>query len=257
MKIKSISSIIFVLVLFALILSCDDDDEIVEPEIAVCGDVNHDGNITIVDLAILDAYLFSGGSLVATGRPDVDGLYGVTTSDYEYLFNFIYLGGAEPNCTSVVVDSVLPVSSDTLFFEELMVPPGNDRWLVKLLVNNPESFERLTLPIHFDCATSDIVCDSIIRILPIAKIREDIPVFGASDGLIDSLDQIVLISFVDLPAAPSDSRRDLAYYYFSLTSSVDTQYILIDTTAYPPNHFPIMSKFNAPNTNALTPRIVF
>jgi hypothetical protein len=241
-----------------LLLSCgDDDDEIVEPEIATCGDVNHDGSITIVDLAILDAYLFDGGSLVGTGQPDVDGLYDVTTNDYEYLFNFIYFGGAEPNCTSVVADSVLPLSDDTLFFEELTVPPGNDQWLVKLQINNPNTIQRLTLPIHFDCATSDIVCDSVIRIMPVAKIREDIPEYGASDGMIDSLNQIVLISFVSLPAAPSDIRRDLAYYYFSLTENVETQFILIDTTTYSPNHFPIMSKFDAPNTNALTPRIIF
>lgn len=257
MKIKLISSIIFMLFLFTFLLSCDDKDDIVEPEIAACGDVNHDGSITIVDLAILDAYLFEGGSFVGTGQPDVDGLYGVTTNDYEHLFNFIYFGGAEPNCTSVVVDSVLPVSNDTLFFEELTVPPGNGAWLVKLNINNPEMIVRLTLPIHFDCATSDVVCDSIIRILPVAKVREEIPVYGASDGMIDTLNQKVLISFVGLPAAPSDIRRDLAYYYFSLTSSVDTQYILIDTTTCPPNHFPIMSKFNAPYTDALTPRIIF
>jgi len=252
MKTKLFASIL-IMALIAIIAGCDDDVNILPVESVDCGDVNGDGQITLLDITILDAYLFGGTTQAHAEASDIDGLAGITTNDYEYLANFIFQGGTSPNCTALVSDTILPISADTLYFANPKVAPNNDTWTIRLFILNTTPIDRLTLPFSFTCSTSPIFCDSIVRRSLIPKITDSKPVqYG---GLIDTAGQRAILSYGDIIATAAGDMQPLADIYFCLTASADTQLIVIDTTTYPPSHFPILSRFVAPNTSAFTPEV--
>jgi hypothetical protein len=65
----------------------------------ICGDVNSDGHVNILDITFLISYLYKGGP--APGQPDaanVNSDGAINILDITYLISFLYKGGPEPNC---------------------------------------------------------------------------------------------------------------------------------------------------------------
>jgi hypothetical protein len=66
----------------------------------VCGDVNADGDVNIVDVTYMISYLLkSGPDLCPELMGDVDLYRGVSISDIVYLINYVLKSGPEPVCT--------------------------------------------------------------------------------------------------------------------------------------------------------------
>jgi hypothetical protein len=66
----------------------------------ICGDVNNNGNVDILDITYLISYLYKGGPTpnpIETG--DVNSSGSINLLDITYLIVYLYKGGPEPNCT--------------------------------------------------------------------------------------------------------------------------------------------------------------
>jgi hypothetical protein len=69
------------------------------PESYVCGDVNGDGVINLLDINFLINFIYKGGPApVPLERGNVDGLPGINLKDITLLINFIYKSGQAPVC---------------------------------------------------------------------------------------------------------------------------------------------------------------
>jgi len=70
-----------------------------EPCYAICGDVNNDGLVDILDIVSLINYKYKGGSAPYIYRlGDVDGVAGIDILDIVYMINYKYKSGNPPNC---------------------------------------------------------------------------------------------------------------------------------------------------------------
>jgi len=66
----------------------------------ICGDVNADGNVGLVDIVYMINWMFKGGSdLCPPIMGDVDFTRRISLSDIVYLINYSFRGGPAPDCT--------------------------------------------------------------------------------------------------------------------------------------------------------------
>jgi hypothetical protein len=74
-----------------------DSSRVILTVIAVRGDANHDGSITVADAVFLIAYLFKGGPAplyYGTGDANCDGQ--ITIADVVYIINYLFKSGPLP-----------------------------------------------------------------------------------------------------------------------------------------------------------------
>lgn len=74
-----------------------DSSSLILTVVAIRGDANNDGSITLADVVFLVAYLFKSGPApqhYGTGDPNCDGL--ITIADVVYLVNYLFKSGPPP-----------------------------------------------------------------------------------------------------------------------------------------------------------------
>ncbi|HVP35988.1 MAG TPA: MXAN_6640 family putative metalloprotease [Terriglobales bacterium] len=74
-----------------------DSSNLILTIVAIRGDANNDGNVTVADAVFLIAYLFKGGRLpqhIGTGDTNCDGE--ITVADVIYLVNYLFKSGPPP-----------------------------------------------------------------------------------------------------------------------------------------------------------------
>jgi hypothetical protein len=219
----------------------------------VCGDVNSDAKLNILDVTYLMSYLYLGQPAPPImDAADVDDIAGVNANDCAVILDYLFQAGAAPDC-GPKPDTTLPVTDDTLMIVGGRVPAGVAVCEVQVRMRAVNSTYAGGLPLSFTCATSAVVCDSIV--LP-AQIIDDFPI---SVSNIDNSAQhaiIGLYSLVYQGLTPSQEYV-LASLWFTIASvdEVDDQYIEVDTTSYPPNNFVLLTK-NKPNHEAYIPTVV-
>ena len=65
----------------------------------MCGDVDDNELVNLLDITYLISYLYMGGPPPEPiESADVNSDYAVNLLDITYLINFLYKGGQEPNC---------------------------------------------------------------------------------------------------------------------------------------------------------------
>jgi hypothetical protein len=66
----------------------------------ICGDINNDGNINILDVSYLIRFLYKGGPapVPTPDAGDINNSGTINISDITYLINYLYKSGSPPNC---------------------------------------------------------------------------------------------------------------------------------------------------------------
>jgi hypothetical protein len=209
----------------------------------MCGDVTGNDTLNIQDITYLEGYLYRGRSAPPIpDAADIDSLPGLSNNDIQQLADYLYKSEALLNCPPYS-DTILPITNDTLEIRNTMVLPGNDFAKIDLWINSPNAIEGMSIPFSFSCATSALICDSISFVGSIYSsciIKEK---------AIDNTNDKGIVGIVGLGHSeiPASCRGAIASIWFSLTSSIMTQQITIDTSVFPPSNIVIFSKHSNPN----------
>ncbi len=123
-----------ILVLVAIIILTFATFPAASPAGTECADANGNGSITVTDMGFLITYLLKGGPAPLSRAEAIDGYKFVTINDIELMFNWAFLSGPPPTCPEIL-DSILPVTEDSLFIRNAPVISGEtthriDLWLV-------------------------------------------------------------------------------------------------------------------------------
>lgn len=220
----------------------------------ICGDVNSDSTVNILDITFLYNYLFKGypGPTIREAA-DVDDIAGINTNDVAVLIDDFYQSGGPPQC-GPKPDTTLPVTDDTLLIVGGRVPAGMALCEVQVRLRVQNSTYGLSLPLSFNCQTSGVVCDSIV--FP-AGLNDDFPLYAKEYDNTEQKTVIALNALAYPGMAPSEEYL-LASIWFTLTSvdEFQDQIIELDTTGYAPENIVIFTK-NKPNHEAYIPTVVF
>ncbi len=210
----------------------------------ICGDVNGTDNVggepTVGDIGYLFDHLHEDGD----GRPlanpwvcDVDNVPGITNNDVMKLADHLWYAQSPLDCTPVP-DSVFPASADSIEARQSYVLPGETDWPVMLWMKATRGFPAISVPVTWDCATSELELDSVI--LNAADLPERPFVYDHSAYQIDGASQSVAIGIAPIGGYETDSLPEgnwlLATLWFSIeTPSSLMQYIHIQPTQFLPN----------------------
>ena len=214
------------------------DSEVVQFTITdpdfVCGDANGDGSVNIGDAVYLVNYLFSyGPEPVDMQAVDVDGYAGVTNNDVHFYSGYIFCGGPGPICSPV--EEPFPISDDTLEIRSNIVPPGMEHCQVDLWLNAVSPLGGFSFSFAYGCSTSVITCDSI---------SFDGSAFEWSFYTREQTDHLSsgVVATGGICNNTPAGEGLFASIWFTVPYSPDTQYILIDTCAYPPSNTTVLSR---------------
>lgn len=204
-----------------------------------CGDANGDMMVNFSDATFLMNYLYNQGpNPIPVESGEVDLLTGVTNNDIQYLLNYSFMGGDAPHCPPYS-DTTLPISDDTVIITNYIISPGEKQKEVTIQIKAVNSIWGMSFPFSFSSNISDLVCDSI----SFQDSRYESYFYRFAS--IDTLNSKALVGTVWAFAAgtiPGPGEGILIRAYFSFTSSVDTQTVIIDTTNYYPSNSLIFSK---------------
>jgi len=97
----------------------------------ICGDVNGDYSINVLDITFLIGYLYMGGPAPGNlAMCDVNNSGGINILDVTYLIDFIYDGGPEPTCPPTGISGYLADYSGCKEFVKTdgadTIPPTQD-----------------------------------------------------------------------------------------------------------------------------------
>jgi hypothetical protein len=212
----------------------------------VCGDASGDGNVNVGDIVYLLNYMFTGGPApdpLESG--DVDGYEGISINDVMY-FQQSYIEGGYPLQCPPFENTIIPVYGDILEIRNTGIRPGVGKTRVDFYIVAENEVAGLCFPFTFECATSGIILDSISFAGGIFETGD------IKQSLIDQDGHKALFALGDIVPRPVYSEGHLASAFFSVTPSVDTQYVIIDTTFYEPTN---ITAFSYEPTDELGPFI--
>lgn len=257
-----ILSLIFIIVI--ALSSCDKSGNKVtdnDPDAnLLCGDANGDGAVNIHDAKAMINFSLADGPEIDSISSETDNIKGITINDPLRLMAYFYRGGNPPICSSNLPDTMLPLSTDTIFVSDRTIPPGVENWEVQISIKPSSVYQGITFPFHYDCPDSSIICDSIVYHISKLYSGTSKPIYPnliLDNSKIDTLNQTGLICRGNSLYGLTPDIISLASIWFSLTPSADSQMITFDTTTYPPSNYLIMSRFEYPETIASIPVIIF
>lgn len=191
-----------------------------------CGDINLDHCIDGADLSTLIDYLF--------GRPrpipypqrvlaDIDEVPGVTVGDLQRLMYSLFIfPGFDVNC-SISPDTAFPVSSDTVFVRNVLVPPDVDEWAVEVWLKTASSpgvsGSYLSFVFRYGCS------------VPFAHL-DSITVVNGNDTLVDTARSRG--AFFLRSQQTGNTAIKVADLHFSLSPSSMPRLMRIRPAGYPP-----------------------
>jgi len=218
-----------------------------------CGDANGDFVYDpYMDIDWLRFYLFSDGDL-PTWAGDVDSIEGINNNDVQFMTMNMHSAGPLPFCPPFP-DSIIPISNDTLEIRNTKVLPQNNHCCISLWYKSYDSTWAFAFPFSFQCATSDIYCDSISFAGSLYE--------GANELINNTINNenhigMVAASIHDLGSPVYFEDGLLAKIWFTVSPSQDTQFIVIDTTIYPPCNTIVFTKEGSGSgVEAFIPEIV-
>jgi hypothetical protein len=201
----------------------------------ICGDANYNGDINLADLIFVVNYMFNGGvPPEPLDAADIDGYTGISFHDVMYFQDYVFEGGPAPQCPPYD-NSTIPVYNDILEIRNSGVRPGISSVRLDFYLIAEHEIAGLCFPFTYDCATSDINLDSISFVGSLFEEAE--MVFGR----FDEPNHKGVFAMGEIIPATYGNEGLLASVYFSVTPSVDTQYVLIDTTFYDPCNITVFS----------------
>jgi len=212
-----------------------DSDGIGDACDILCGDADGNGSTDIADMLFLRDYLFYNDSIPEDlDRADVDSIKGINNHDIVHFGH--HLVYSVPLYCPPYNDTTLPVTNDSLTIKYTVIPPGQTQAHVDLWYKSFDKTEGLSFPFQFNCPTSPLTLDSISFS---GSIFEN---YGLQDAVIDTINNKALVGISTFGDLLDSCDGRVASLWFSLNSSVDSQYISIDTTTYDPGNIVIFSK---------------
>ncbi|MEW5923598.1 MAG: thrombospondin type 3 repeat-containing protein, partial [Candidatus Zixiibacteriota bacterium] len=210
----------------------------------ICGDANSDGSADIKDLVFLYYYLYHDSTAPPNPESaDVDGITGVNNHDFVYFYDYLFKMTVFLQCPPYP-DTILPVTNDTLLIKYAVVVPGQSKARVDLRYISPDPIGGISYPFQFDCATSDLLLDSV-------SFKESMfDTFYFHEAYIDTALSTAWIGVSFNNYGIETDSGLIASLWFSLNPSVDTQFINIDTATFRPSNVVVFSKYT--NSDILT-----
>ena len=213
-----------------------------------CGDVNGDGLTNSADMGYLINYLYIHDSVPPVlDNSDVDSIQGINNHDVVYYTRFLGYG-ATLYCPPYA-DTVLPVTADSLVIQNSVIPPGQIQTHVDFLYISTDRTEGLSIPFHYSCSTSPLTLDSI------SFSGCDFEIYDNTNIDVDGVAGKAVIGISTMSGQMESYNGKIASMWFSLNSSVDSQFIEIDTTTYDPSNITIFSKYKEGVLSAFIPTI--
>lgn len=201
-----------------------------QPQPSICGDLDGSGSLDLGDLTYFSSYLYTGGPApFPLWVADLDGVPGITGNDYYTLIDHWYISLAGLNC-NVVQDSTFQPSADTIKIRGATVGAMEiNPHVVEVWMKATDEYFGLHLPLSYEFAPSPLTLDSVVG-------------ENGYNGIIDPVDQLVLISGNGTSVNPPGEQL-VARLYFTITNPViEPEDILIDTTGFPPGHRTVVSR---------------
>jgi len=200
---------------------------------------------------MLFTYLFNMGPVLPNpDAADVDKIPGLTNNDIQYILNYLFRAGPRPNCPPYA-DSLIQVTNDSLEVRNRAVPPGISKCKVEFWLHSTDTVPGVSIPFSYFCETSQLICDSISfegSLYSQGDMKRAVADNEAGKALL--MNSTANFSHITMP---SDGL--IASAWFTLTPSVDTQFIQIKITTYPPSNVAIFSRYKWNNpTYAFLPR---
>jgi hypothetical protein len=203
---------------------------------SLCGDVDGDGIINVVDVRRLANYLFSKQSLVCPEQADVDDYESITFRDVNWLGHYVlflydcdgWFLTCPPNNPPVQPAMLF---TDTLKVNPVIVKPGESTAVVQVEYKNVEALLGFVLPLRFVVGSQIPVIDTIINGARFPDNSAVVRVDTTSGG--------VLFAFSQAPGGYEAGSDTMMTMYLSFEPAVDEQGVSIDTTGFFPNHHPL------------------
>ncbi len=125
-----------------------------------CADANGDGRLTVLDMVYLNSYLLKGSSAPLSEAERIDGYAGVTINDIQFIYNWVFDGGPTPTCPAVL-ESILPVTDDTLYIRNAPVLAGETKHRIDLWFVPSTQICALSYGFIYSSDLASVTLDSI------------------------------------------------------------------------------------------------
>ena len=155
---KSVNSLAKIVLLTAFCLAVSP----ITANSQVCGDVNEDGSLDLLDQAYIIDYLFRGGPPPPDfSVAEIDGYEKLTMRDYAYLDNHFCQGGIPPICTSLLPP--IQPAPDSLFLlsHTQWIDSGVTNTIITIELFNPIQLEAFSLAFKLKIGNDTPQIDSI------------------------------------------------------------------------------------------------
>ena len=193
---------------------------------AICGDVDDDGNVNILDITTQWSYLFNHNDSPPAypDSMDTDSVPGLSHNDILRLAEYLFYMGPAPVCPPFS-DSAMPFSDDKLIIKNYKVPPGVSDWVVEIWVHGNLDLYGFALPFSFSSTGGSLTIDTFFID----------PGNSPTGNLFCDTSQntaAIFSWYYSYQPTVTDSLL-LAEIDFDVTlSATDTQFIIFDTLTY-------------------------
>ncbi len=221
----------------------------------MCGDINGNGTLNILDATFCYNYLCKNGDAPPIlDAADIDKIPGITLNDASYLFYHLYSGGLPPYCPPFS-DSALEITDDILEIRNTSVPPGADRARVDLFIISytGDPIFGISFPFEYSCATSDLELYEISY--PEDGLLTNNAIHVSDIHYQENKGMIGCSRVANNASVPTDGL--IASLWFTINASTEEQTIVITPSTMSPSNIVIFSKnTGAPTLEAFYPTIV-
>lgn len=125
----------------------------------VCGDLNGDNVIDLVDLVyMLNEH--TGGPAIPSGKGDIDFRQDYNVGDTRFLLDYLFGGGGVPGCPPFS-PYTLASSNDSLFLPSYLVPAGSGQFVLPIFMLNHADVADMVLPFTITGMGATVFLDSL------------------------------------------------------------------------------------------------
>jgi len=207
----------------------------------LCGDVDNNGEVNILDLTSLYDYLYRGfPPPLGLSNADMDGCTGVTVRDLKFIIDRILRGGPLP-CTGPVdcVPGSDQGSTDSLKMVFSLLPEDGSNVPIVVDCSVWVDIDPLeTLQFGWQWDNPDVQLDSVVSSAPFDNFDFATNFFLDTSNATTNDSQVAIcwgLALAEYPEFDSDSLgwRHIASYYMTASIWTDSSNLTIDTIQHP------------------------
>ncbi len=208
----------------------------------LCGDIDGDNNLTILDLVYLASYFYQGGPQpVDLSAAEIDGYENLTPLDLTFYNAYVCCGGPAPNCSNLLPPYQVEQDSAFKISHTKWVEAELSQAILTVELFTEKTLNTVILPLEIRVGDDIPQIDSI-----------DLESFdnNASGYAIDSADgRVLLFGFYPFGFAPEDSTVT-AKVFITVDSSTLRRPVLMNWSNFAPAQ-------SSPPDSSLVPTVTF